>query len=112
MACYDEGIIKDCVILGIDVNTLNTCKLRDVILKYRKKAREVHPDKAGEVTDEVRKAKTAEFQELNNAYERILKYVHEATDDDPVDNTDDNERFMRENFAMFRGEVWPATNYH
>ena len=71
----DEALIKACEILEVDPSILNTLKVRDIILKYRTKARIVHPDKA----DEDQKAeKTKDFQELNNAYHMILKHVIES----------------------------------
>ena len=74
----NEGIIKDCHTLDIDPEQLATYQVKDVISMYRKKTREVHPDKFANTTDAEKKTKTAEFQELNNAYERVLKYVLES----------------------------------
>ena len=52
-----------------------------------------------------KKTKTAEFQYLNNAYERILKYILESKKnkpENPVNETvNDDERFMEENFEQF-----------
>ena len=94
----NDGLIKDCHTLEIDPEQLLTYQIRDVIVKYRKKAREVHPDKFSNATEGEKKAKTADFQELNNAYERVLKFLLESKKnfpDDPVKETaDDDEKFM------------------
>ena len=96
---YPELI--NCVILELDPDQFAEYQLRDVISKYRKKARQVHPDKFVDATEEQKKIKTAEFQALNNAYERILKYILETQKNQPDEETDDEERFMKANFGKF-----------
>ena len=77
-----------------------------MITKYRKKTREFHPDKFANASETEKKDKTAKFQELNNAYKRIMNYVLEnnkKSPDDAVNDTgdDDEETFMKENFGHF-----------
>ena len=77
-----------------------------MITKYRKKTREFHPDKFENASETEKKDKTAKFQELNNAYKRIMNYVLEnnkKSPDDAVNDTgdDDEETFMKENFGHF-----------
>ena len=54
----------------LDLNDMEigSITIRDVIVAFRKKAHELHPDKAGP-------ASTAAFQDLSNAYQRILTFL-------------------------------------
>jgi curved DNA-binding protein CbpA len=95
----DTSILKkDLLILELEEKELDEVTIKDVIKAYRKKALRVHPDKAG-------KESTAAFQELNNSYERVLKYLVENYDssenDVSTENEDEDEKFTKENFHSF-----------
>ena len=72
----DEELRRDCEILGIEFESIDTISIRAVIKSYRSEALIVHPDKIDqESTDEERAKATAAFQDLNASYERILGLV-------------------------------------
>ena len=85
----NQELVKDCSILELDPACIEKYQIRDIIKQYRKKAREVHPDKFANATEEEKKIKTKEFQALNNAYERVLKQVLENNKDKPEHEADD-----------------------
>ena len=95
----NQELLKDGSTLGIDPGDIETYQIRDVILKYRKKAREVHPDMFANANEEERRSKTEQFQELNNAYERTLKYILETHGNKPDADDNDDDKFMKENFG-------------
>ena len=70
--------------------------LRDINVAFRKLAKVIHPDKAGDET-------TAAFQQLLDAYHKLQDYFKEKDDlgDNEIFETDDEERFFRENFERF-----------
>ena len=84
--------IEDLKTLNVDIKLKDSVTIRDIINAYRKKAKIIHPDKAGSDF-------TAEFQDFNNAYERALKYLVNKTEND--DNTCDEEKFTVDNFEKF-----------
>ena len=61
----NQELLNDCSILGLNIELITTCQIRDVISLYRKKARQCHPDMFSNASEEEKKAKTGEFQELN-----------------------------------------------
>ena len=71
----DDQLKKDLEVLGIDANNDNvTVKL--VTAKFKRQAKQKHPDKKG--------GTTVDFQDLQNAYRRIIKHLereHEDLDD-------------------------------
>ena len=87
-----------CATFGIDPALLGSISIKQVISIYRKKAREVHPDKFANATEEEKRKKTEECQELNYGYETILKHiVANATKNPTCENDfDDEETFMRD----------------
>ena len=100
----NQQLLKDCSTLGIEPEDIETYQIRDVILKYRKKAREVHPDMFANASEDEKRVKTEQFQELNNAYERTLKHILEiqaGKPDGENDDDDDGERFTKDNFGQF-----------
>ena len=107
IASMNQELIKDCETLDVDIELIDTYQIRDIISKYRNKARQCHPDKFANATEDEKKSRTAEFQELNNAYERILKYILENDGNGSTDDTgndvddDDEEKFMKDNFGQF-----------
>ena len=77
-----------------DLETLNI-KLADQVItkkyvtaKYKNLAKTLHPDKPG--------GEKEAFQELYNAYKRVIKYVEEKNDDDDFDF--EAEFFKKHNF--------------
>ena len=92
-----DALKKDLVTLGIAVEGLESLTVEEAKNAYHKEAIKVHPDKAGVEY-------TAIFQEVGNAYQRILKYIidklktqNHATEK----STNDAEIFARENFDNF-----------
>ena len=96
-----QELVNDCKTLELDIELISTYQIRDIISKYRSKARQCHPDKFANATEDEKKTKTADFQKLNNAYERILKYILENNPDNPDGETDDDEKFLKANFDQF-----------
>ena len=80
-------IKDDLLIMDIDIEEEITTN--DVTVKFRKLAKERHPDKEG--------GNTGDFQILNNAYHRIIRFLEEALDQE--DGKDyETEFFMKNNF--------------
>ena len=63
-------LLKDCELLQIDGIENPTFKY--VTAKYKSMAKQKHPDKPG--------GTKVEFQDLQNAYKRIIKYIEETSD--------------------------------
>ena len=91
---------QDFETLGLKADLIDTYVLKDAINSYRKKVRLAHPDKFPNASEEDKKLKTAEIQELNNAYERVLQYILENSKN-IKDAVNDEEIFMKENFGKF-----------
>ena len=87
-----EQLVKDYELLEIDINTNENITERYVTLKYKKRARIVHPDKIG--------GNKSDFQELLNAYRRIIKHLENMKKEGEVEAEDDPEKefFMKHNF--------------
>ena len=82
---YDaEQLRKDCEILEIDDAKIITKKY--VTTKYRKLAKQRHPDRDGGTKEE--------FQVLQNAYKRVIRYL-ESGEKDEVDT--ETDFFMKNN---------------
>ena len=81
----DAQLKEDFETLQID-GTTATITVKLVTTKYRKLAKQRHPDREG--------GSKVEFQDLQNAYKRIIKYL-ERTQEDPNDY--EKEFFMRNN---------------
>ena len=75
---------------------------RDVHKAFRKKAKVIHPDKAGAES-------TADFQDFKNAYERALQYLvtrkksedSQADDESKTSDLSTEEKFTHDNFELF-----------
>ena len=92
-----EGIKNDLVTLGLYVTKVESLTVIEAKLAYHKKARLTHPDKVGPKC-------TTQFQELGNAYQRILKYIIENLQSKMKDTTpvvNDEDIFVRDNFGKF-----------
>ena len=93
----NNNLKEDLVILGLEERLLEDARIGEVIKAYRRKARIVHPDKAG-------KESTAAFQKLNNAYERLLAYLVNkcnSNEDESDEEEDEDEIFAKANFHNF-----------
>ena len=93
--------------LRLDERELNELTIREVIVSYRKLAKEVHPDRNG---PENIAEKTAAFQKLNNAYESVLKYLISRENSRENEDTNFNDskaeehddvKFTKDNFHNF-----------
>ena len=84
-----EQLFKDYEILDIKKEDKITVKF--VTIKYKRKARIVHPDKVD--------GSKEEFQELLNAYRRIIKHLDSLREEGEMEQEDDHERnfFMKHN---------------
>ena len=92
-----EGIKNDLVTLGLYVTKVESLTVIEAKLAYHKKAKLTHPDKVGPKC-------TTQFQELGNAYQRILKYIIENLQSKMKDTTpvvNDEDIFVRDNFGKF-----------
>ena len=75
---------------------------RDVHKAFRKKAKVLHPDKAGAES-------TAQFQDFKNPYERALQYLvsrkksedSQADDESKTSDLSTEEKFTHDNFELF-----------
>ena len=85
-----EQMKKDLETLKIDESQDITKQY--VTAKYKKLAKEIHPDRPGGVT--------SEFQELLNAYRRIIKHIEEKDEEDEEIREEDYETefFKKHNF--------------
>ena len=63
--------------------------IKYVTMKYKKLAKERHPDKDGGSTDN--------FQELQTAFRRIVEYLEEINDEEEDDDNFEAEFFMKNN---------------
>ena len=72
-----EEIRKDLTTMKMDVNNFEELTVETAKKAYRKRAAEVHPDKADPEDLKQVAEFTAAFQELGNSYQRILKYIVE-----------------------------------
>ena len=94
----NDQIKADMETLGLSCMDIKRINIRDVITAFRKKAQVLHPDRAGPES-------TSSFQELSNAYQRILKILVEyekdksCKDANKVDDVD--EKFTKDNFEQF-----------
>ena len=78
----------------LEINEEQNLTERFVNAKFKRRARKVHPDKPG--------GNTQEFQELQNAFKRIIKYIQEEAkkEEDEVEEDVNYETqfFMKHNF--------------
>ena len=97
----------DILIIGITEESLDNLSIKQVVSAYRKQALKVHPDKMPQnATEEDIKEATDSFKKLNEAYQRLLKYLIEKEQQDKEhrdenlkddeDSVDDDELFMKE----------------
>ena len=83
------------MVLGLQECNLEEVTMKDAINAYRRNAKKIHPDKAGD-------SFTAAFQELVNSYRRVLEYLYKRNKDTKVnDDYDDVEKFSNDNFENF-----------
>ena len=80
-------------------NDITNVTSGDVNTAFRKEAKNIHPDKAGDES-------TAEFQQLLAAYNALREYFKERSDLSGVDvhendNDNDDEQFFKDNFEKF-----------
>ena len=101
-------ICQDLKILRIEDRNIEELSIRDIISSYRKLVKKLHPDTSGYDSKE-------DFQELGNAYERMLKVVVDKTQKKEEEyekrrseeseemsfNEDYEEKFVKENFHNF-----------
>ena len=100
-----QTIKKDCDIVGIPFENIDSITIRDVIQAYRRKAVKIHPDKVGESDKE---EATEAFKVLNNSYENLLKFlVEKAKNNSKLNENEVNEeeseeqKFTEEYFKHF-----------
>ena len=88
MSYYDE-IKEDLEVLEIDLSQELT--IRYVTSKYKRLAKILHPDRKG--------GDKCKFQELLNAYRRIVRYIEDniRTEDDVTEEDFEKEFFMKNN---------------
>ena len=105
MDTNQDAVMKDLKTLKLEDKDIEELSIRDVIKAYRNLVRKVHPDVSGYESN-------ADFQDLGNAYERILRAVvdmtkkretdsEKTTDDEANSCDDDEEKFVKENFHNF-----------
>ena len=70
-----DAIKEDLATLGIGSDKLDCFTAEDARIGYLKTAREVHPDKADPNNPEQVAEFTAAFQEVGNAFQRLLQYI-------------------------------------
>ena len=108
---------KDMEILGMTEVKVDGICIKDVIKAYRKQALKVHPDKmSNDATEEEIVKATENFKQLNESYQRFMKFViekhqnekngnsegnEEMNNDENGVNEDDDEIFMKDNFKSF-----------
>ena len=99
---------EDLKILKIEDRNIEELSIRDIISSYRKLVRKLHPDTSGYDSKQ-------DFQDLGNAYERMLKIVVEKVQKNEEEdknkesegsekkncNEDCEEKFVKENFHNF-----------
>ena len=75
----------------LDIDPSQELTSRYVTLKYKRMAKVLHPDKVG--------GDKCKFQELLNAYRRIIKHIedNQKTEDDVVEDDFEKEFFMKHN---------------
>ena len=78
---------NDLELLCIEENAVLTVKF--VTAKYRKLAKQKHPDRDGGITND--------FQELQNAYRRVIKYLEEHDEDGTEIDDYEKDFFMKNN---------------
>jgi hypothetical protein len=83
----EEQLKKDLVTLSIE--TWDNLSIRFVTLKYKRLAKERHPDREG--------GNKGEFQDLQNAYKRVIAYLEDAMDVEESDIDFEKEFFMKHN---------------
>ena len=83
-----EQFEKDLETLQIKVEADQVITKKFVTAKYKNLAKSMHPDKPG--------GEKEAFQELLNAYQRVIKYLEEENDDDEFDF--EAEFFKKHNF--------------
>ena len=93
-----EELNKHLVAIGIheDIDEVN---IKNVNAAFRKLAKKFHPDKAGD-------EKTAIFQRVKAAYDKLKEYFDKKKAEDDlvptdVEDGDDEERFFVDNFDKF-----------
>ena len=84
--------MEDLKTLEIDESRLDDITIRDVIKSFYKKAKRIHPDKAGPEY-------TEEFQDFKNAYERALRYLVDKNKAEES-NADDTDTFPRKTLIV------------
>ena len=85
-----EQLKEDLKTLKIDEDQTLTVKY--VTAKYRQLAKEKHPDREGGIT--------SEFQDLQNAYRRIISFIEDR------DGLDQNEEDFEKEFFMQHNMTW------
>ena len=100
-----QTIKMDCDIVGIPFENIDSITIRDLIQAYRRKAVKTHPDKVGDAHKE---EATEAFKVLNNAYEKLLKFlVEKAKSNSDINKHEVNEeeseeqKFTEEYFKHF-----------
>ena len=68
----EMNIKKQLRVLKLEGRTVEELSIREIILAYKRLAKSVHPDTSGYDSKE-------DFQELANAYEKILEVVVNKT---------------------------------
>ena len=73
-----EDMKKDMEILGMTEVKVDGISIKDVIKAYWKQALKVHPDKmSNDATEEEIVKATENFKQLNESYQRFMKFVIE-----------------------------------
>ena len=92
-----EELKEHLLVLGVNTD-IEEVNIKEVNRAFRKLAKKVHPDKAGD-------EKTAAFQRIKYAYDELKKYLEVRCAEDGLlptdDDSDDEERFFVDNFDKF-----------
>ena len=99
-----DELKKDLSTLRIDYDKLEILTVQEVRAAYHKVALDIHPDKADPKNKEQVAKFTADFQELGNCYQRVLKHIIENSHpqgEDPIEAMDDEALFAKEHFDKF-----------
>ena len=73
----------------LSIETWDNLTIRFVTLKYKRLAKERHPDREG--------GDKSEFQDLQNAYKRVIAYLEETMDVEETDIDFEKEFFTKHN---------------
>ena len=87
----EEEFKKDLDTLRIE--QIENLTQRYVTLKYKRLAKEKHPDREGGIT--------SEFQELQIAYKRIINHLEDSEKDEVQEVDFEKEFFMKNNVMKF-----------